>query len=450
MTEAGDRYSLGLFTLVALVIGNMLGAGVFTTSGFAIADLGSPVLVLLAWLVGGALALCGAISYGALARLMPVSGGEYYFLSRAVHPLAGFIAGWVSLWAGFTAAIAFAAITFEVYLVPAYLRDTLPANAVATLLILLSTLAHGLHVRYGATVQNVAVLFKLALILGFIVFVLAGSEVGAWSGVLAWRRDEPPAFSIFAFATTLMWISFSYSGFNASIYVASEVPGAARTVPRAMVISTVVIMLVYLLLNAIFVFAPAPEEIAGQEDVAAIAAEALGGKVLAAFMRGVIVVALFTSVSAMIMVGPRVYAQMASDGLMPALLRFEGEVPRTAIVMQALLAIVVVWLTGLRELLSYLGFTLGLSTVCTVSCLFIVVRRKVVDTKQLPGYPWAPGIFIACTLVFAGLAATTSPKEMLAAVLTILSAVIVYWLFGRRHQRITVSSQDTDKLTPHN
>lgn len=446
MTEAGDRYSLGLFTLVALVIGNMLGAGVFTTSGFAMADLGSPVLVLLAWLVGGALALCGAISYGALGRLMPVSGGEYYFLSRAVHPLAGFIAGWVSLWAGFTAAIAFAAITFEAYLVPAYLRDTLPANAVATLLILLSALAHGLHVRHGAIIQNVAVLIKLALILGFIVFAFAGSEVGAWSGALACRGDELPAFSIPAFAMTLMWISFSYSGFNASIYVASEVPGAVRIVPRAMVIATIVILLVYLLLNAIFVFAPAPEEIAGQEDVAAIAAEALAGKALATFMRGVIVVALFTSVSAMIMVGPRVYAQMASDGLMPALLRFEGEVPRSAIVMQALLAITVVWMTGMRELLSYLGFTLGLSTVCTVACLFIVVRRKTADARQLPGYPWAPGIFIACTLVFAGLAATTSPKEMLAAVLTILSAVIVYWLFGRRHQRIT----GTDKLTGRN
>jgi len=107
--------SLGLYTLIALVIGNMLGAGVFTTSGFALADLGSPVYVLLAWFVGGLLALCGAVSYGALSRLMPVSGGEYFFLSRAVHPLVGFVAGWISLWAGFTAAIAFAAVVGHVF-----------------------------------------------------------------------------------------------------------------------------------------------------------------------------------------------------------------------------------------------------------------------------------------------------------------------------------------------
>ncbi len=111
-----SRSKLGLFSLTALVIGNMLGAGVFTTSGFALSDLGSPLYVLLAWFIGGLLALCGAASYGALSRLMPVSGGEYFFLSRVVHPMVGFVAGWISLWAGFTAAIAFSAITFEVYL----------------------------------------------------------------------------------------------------------------------------------------------------------------------------------------------------------------------------------------------------------------------------------------------------------------------------------------------
>ena len=437
MITAGNRTSLGLCSLIALVIANMLGAGVFTTSGFALGDLGSPMYVLLAWFIGGLVALCGAISYGALARLMPVSGGEYFFLSRAVHPLAGFVAGWISLWAGFTAAIAFAAITFEAYLMPESFRGVFPDNSLATAVIILAALAHGFRVRRGAIFQNSAVALKLLLIFAFILFVLLDTDITQWAGVQAWRDTEPPPLSLPAFAMTLMWVSFSYSGFNASIYVASEVNDAPRNVPRAMVYATCITMLIYLLLNGIFVLAPAPGAIAQQQDVAALAAQALAGDALAHVMRGVIVIALFTSVSAMIMVGPRVYARMAEDGLMPGFLRFEGEVPGTAIAIQALLSIVVVWMAGLRELLSYLGFTLALSTVATITSLFIVVHKRRTDLDNLPGYPWAPLVFIACTLLFAGLAATINPVEMSAAVLTILSAVVVYWFFGRKHQKIS-------------
>jgi len=431
------REHLGGFSLTALVIGNMLGAGVFTTTGFAMADLGSPGWVLLAWLVGGVLALCGAFSYGSLARLMPVSGGEYFFLSRVVHPLAGFIAGWVSLWAGFTAAIAFAAITFEAYLLPASLRASIPANVVATIAILLAALAHGLHVRHGAILQNAAVAIKLLFIAGFILFVVALGNPGGWAGIEAWRDAPPTGFAPAAFATTLMWVSFSYSGYNAAIYVASEATRASRVVPRAMLLGTAITTLVYLALNAIFVLAPAPEAIAGQEDVAAIAARAVAGDALAYLMRAIIALALFTSVSAMIMTGPRVYAQMAADGLMPAFLRFDGEVPASAVALQALLSVIVVWLTGLRELLSYLGFTLGLSTAATILSLFVAVRRRGSARPDLPGYPWAPALTVTFTLLFAALAASINPREMLAAVLTILSAVLVYLLFGRKHQTIT-------------
>ena len=428
--------TIGLFTLITLVIGNMLGAGVFTTSGFALGDLGSPLYVMLAWFLGGIVALCGALSYGALARLMPESGGEYFFLSRAVHPLAGFIAGWISLWAGFTAAIAFAAITFEAYLLPPSLSNALPHNTLATAAILLAALAHGLQVRYGAVFQNVAVALKLALISGFILFALWSAGSREWAGVEAWASSGEPSLSLPAFATALMWISFSYSGFNASVYVASEVADARRVVPKAMIYGTAATTLVYLLLNAIFVFAPAPQDIAQQEDVAALAAQALAGETLAAVMRGIIAIALLTSISAMIMVGPRVYAQMAADGLMPAVLNFRGTVPVAAIGMQALLAVVVVWMTDLRELLSYLGFTLGLCTAATVACLFAVIRRDGAPGERLPGYPWAPLVFIACTLLFAALAAPINPWEMLAALLTVASALLVYWLFGKRHQRI--------------
>jgi len=344
--------SLGLYTLTGLVIANMIGAGVFTTSGFALGDLGSPVQVLLAWFIGGCLALCGALSYGALSRLIPVSGGEYLFLSRSIHPLAGFIAGWVSLLAGFTGAIAYAAITFEAYLLPEIYRASVPENLPATMVIILAALAHGLQLRYGTLLQNSAVLLKLLLITGFALFIFLGPPVESWQGVRAFRDSAPAGFSVYSFALTLMWISFSYSGFNAAIYIASEVHEAPSVLPRAMLYGTLITMLIYLLLNAVFVFAPAPEMIAYREDVAAITAGVLGGDILVAVVRLIISVALFTSVSAMVMIGPRVYAKMADDGLMPRVLQFKGEVPAAAIAMQALLAIIVVWISTLRDLLS--------------------------------------------------------------------------------------------------
>src|SRR5690606_23209082 len=150
------------------------------------------------------------------------------------------------------------------------------------------------------------------------------------------------------------------------------------------------------------VLAPAFDSTAGQEDVAATAARAIGGEPAAAAVRIVIALALFTSVSAMIMVGPRVYAKMADDGLFPPILRFTGEVPRSAVLAQGALAAVVVWISGLRELLSYLGFTLGLSTAATVASLFVAVRLNPERAADLPGYPWAPAVFVLFTLLFAG------------------------------------------------
>jgi APA family basic amino acid/polyamine antiporter len=421
---------LGLPSLVALVVANMIGAGVFTTSGFALGDLGSPAYVLLAWVVGGLVALCGALSYGALARLMPVSGGEYLFLSRTVHPLVGFIAGWISLLAGFTAAIAFTAITLEAYLVTPRLAAVLPENSVATMAILLAGLAHGVRRGRGVALQNLAVLTKLVLIVCFLVFAFGISNPTRWEGVLSWQQQGNGSFSPAAFALAVMWISFSYSGFNAAVYVSSEASDPAL-VPRSIWLGTLLVTVLYLALNAVFVFAPAPEVAAYREDVATVAALALGGDLLASAVSAVIVIALFTSVSAMVMAGPRVYARMAEDGLMPRLLNFRGEVPTAAVTLQSLLAIAVVWAAGLRELLSYLGFTLGLSTVITVAALFTALKRQGQSAPALPGYPWAPALFVILTLLFTAAAAVRQPLEMLAAVLTIASGTLIFFATGR-------------------
>jgi len=436
------RAQLGTGTLTALVVGNMIGAGVFTTSGFALAELGSPARVLWAWAVGGAIALCGALGYAALSRRLPLSGGEYLYLSRNIHPIVGFIAGWVSLLAGFTAAISFAALTLAAYVLPeGGATDGPLAGAVASAVILFSVLLHGLGLRIGAGAQNAAVALKLVAMIAFaLLALLARGGPSFWPGVVEiaeGTRDVPP-LSIGAFASSVMWISFSYSGFNAAVYVAGEVQAAGTRVPRALVAGTVTTMAVYLALNAVFVLVPPFDAVAGREDVAAAAARELGGEPLVHAVRMIVVLALFTSISAMVMTGPRVYAKMADDGLMPRVLRFEGETPIAAVVMQAVLSVVVVWITGLRELLSYLGFTLSLSAALTVASLFVVARRERragVRASGFPGYPWAPLAFVAATLLFAALAARSQPAEILAAFVTIASGAVLYVVARRTKAR---------------
>jgi APA family basic amino acid/polyamine antiporter len=419
------RRRLGLTSAAVLVVANMIGAGVFTTSGFALADLGRPEPVLLAWLVGGLLAMCGALSYGALARRIPESGGEYTFLSRTVHPLAGFLAGWVSLLAGFTAPIAVAALALQAYLAESFAVGLAP-QWIGTTAILAAGLMHGLRLRTGVVLQNLAVGVKLLLIAAFI--VLGILRIPSVSDAVA---TSDRGFELSAFAVTLVWISFAYSGWNAAVYVAGEVRRPERNLHRSLYLATGLVMVVYVVLNAVFVYSAPLEALAGRAEVGAVAAEALGGSAWRRIVSGLVSLALFTSISSMVMAGPRVYARMAEDGLFPRLFSRGDEVPAVAVALQVSLAVLVVWMSGLRELLGYVGFTLGLSAAATVGGLFALRLREGAEKVPVPGYPWVPGAFVIATLVAAGFMATREPLQAGTGLLTMALGLPVYALMHR-------------------
>ena len=404
----------------------MIGAGVFTTSGFALGDLGSANRVTAAWLVGGAIALSGAVSYGGLVRRMTESGGEYLFLSRVVHPVAGFIAGWVSLLAGFTGAIAFAAQAFETYALPTR-PEWLPSGALAIAMVAFAALLHGIRVQTGAITQNIAVVLKVVMITGFLVFA-------AFVAMTEGAAPAPPVpgpFSLTVFAGSLVWISLSYSGFNAAVYVAGEAKHAERNAPRALWIGTLIVTLLYVALNAAFVYLPPFEAVVGKEDVAAAAAQSIGGDTAAIFIRVITVTALVTSVFSLVMAGPRVYARMADDGVFPRVFRFGiSGAPTAAILGQAALAIALILLSDLRGLLSYLGFTLSISAALSVASLFVIARREGRQAVAVWGYPLTPIFYVAATLILAAIAGRREPVQLLAAVITILSGSVVYYAFG--------------------
>ncbi len=420
-----SRPKLSLRSATALVIANMIGVGVFTTSGYALADLGSVSWVVAAWAVGGLIALSGAFCYGALIREICGSGGEYLFLSRGLHPLAGFLSGWTSLLAGFTGPVAAAALAAPLYLQGAFGIDLEP-KWTASGLILLAWGLHGRGGRWGVAAQDLAVGLKLlaivCLCLGGLV-ALAGAE-GA--------ETSPHApFDLGAFAATLVWVSFAYSGWNAAVYVAGEVEDARRTVGRAMVVGTAIVIVAYVALNALILLSAPAGDLMGRGDVAAVAARAAGGEVLARVVGGLVALALFTSVSAMTMAGPRVYAQMSDDGLFPRMFRSGDGPPTMALHLQCVLALAAVWAAGLRELLGWIGFTLGLFTAASV---FVLMRLKCKAGSDLevPGYPAVPIFFLVCTLGATGFMAHREPAIALYGLAGVALGVPFYALFRRR------------------
>jgi APA family basic amino acid/polyamine antiporter len=419
----------GFWTLAFLVIANMIGAGVFTTSGFALADLGSPHLVVWAWFVGGLIALAGATSYGMLVQAMPESGGEYLFLSRAAHPILGFVAGWVSLIAGFSGAIAFAASAMEGYVIPDGARPPwLPPGMLAVAAIIIAGLLHGVRVQFGAYAQNIVVILKLVLLAAILLFAAFNGQYQGTSSTNPGATGLAGWPLMAAFASSLVWISLSYSGFNAAVYVADEVDDAKRVVPRALLAGTAVVVGLYVLLNAVFVYAPPAEMIVGKPDVAAIAARVVGGPALEMLVRSTIVVCLLTSVFSMLMAAPRVYTKMASDGFMPAALQFDGTAPRLAVVLQVIVAALFVLVSTIQGLLSYLGLTLSLCAVGSVCCLFL---PKVRSRPLFHPLHLVPVFYIVATLTAAAIMTRSNPWQIVGTLLTFSVGAILY-AFARR------------------
>jgi APA family basic amino acid/polyamine antiporter len=447
---------LGLFPLTNIVIANMIGAGIFTTSGLLMTDLKDPLIMLGLWAVGGVIALCGALSYGELGAAIPKAGGEYAFLSKLYHPLFGFLSGWVSFFAGFSAPIAASAIGFSEYLTRAFpglldlsgsgnpVEGTVVKKALSVLVILVFTLIHARGIEVGARVQNFLTVLKVALIVGLIVlgFSLGRGDLGhfAQGGEFKFNFGGWKTIGL-----SLMWIMFAYSGWNASGYIGSEIKDPRRNLPRSLILGTGIVLALYLLLNVFYIYAVPPEKMTGVISIGGLAVGHLFGPSFERVLSVLIAVALFSSLSAFIILGPRVYYAMACDRCFfpfAAAVHPRFKVPAKSIVLQGIIAALLVMFGTFDQILTYMGFSLGLFPILSVLGVF-KLRREGISTYRMPGFPVIPLVYALAGSAILVLGFFERPVESSIALGMALVGVPFFFIFKSRGQRSASKSLRT-------
>lgn len=415
---AGAKF--GAFSLTCLVVANTIGAGVYTTSGFTLAAVGTPEAVLAVWVCAALLALSGAMSFAALSKAMPLSGGEYAFLSRLLHPAAGFIAGWVSLVVGFAGAEALGALAMNEYL---SLPDHVEKALNVVLLVALAA-CHGKLVRFGTLFQNLTVAAKALFLFGFIlVGWVALPEVAAPAASVA---KTPPDFVVWSYQ--ILMVGLSFSGYNAAIYVAEECKDPRRDVPRALFWGTTITALLYLAVNAVLLYSAPLSQLSGSPQIALVSAQALGGPKLARAVQALVLLSLFTLLSGSAVSGPRVVKKMGEDGFLPPMTLGQASG------LQCLLAVGMTLYSSLAAQLVYLSLVLALTEALTI---FTVFR---LPAAQRPS-PLFPIIFLAGTAVTSMAALRESPEIGLVAVATIGAGLVIYLALKGR-SRIAAEGSD--------
>ncbi len=420
------RRSIGFYTACAIVIANIIGTGVFTSLGFQLPDIHSGFALLMLWIVGGIAALCGALSYGELSAALPRSGGEYHFLSRIYHPALGFMAGIVSATVGFAAPIALAAMAFGKYFqgVFAFGSPVILSFAIVWLV----ALFHLGNLKVGSVFQNLWTLVKLLLI---------GALIGA--GFLV-DPKQPISFlpgthdtvSIFGgpFAVALVYVMYSYSGWNAASYITGEIKRPEKNVPRSLFVGTLLVMVTYTALNAVFLMTTPAQEMSGQLEVGLIAGKHIFGENGGRIVGAIICIGLISAISSMTWIGPRVTMSMGEDN---PLIRFLGRknragIPFNALLLQLALVNLLLLTRSFESVVKYIGFALLFCSLLTVVGVIVLrwTRPELPRPYKVWAYPLPPLVFSAITIWMMTYLLCWNPTESLAGLATMTVGLILY------------------------
>lgn len=417
---------LGIIAVASFVIANMIGTGVFTSLGFQLFDIHNVWVVLSLWLMGGLLAFFGALVYAELGSVMPRSGGEYNFLSRIFHPSIGFAAGWVSITVGFAAPVAATCMALGKYMEGAYGGLSPEVIAIATLLFI--TLIHSFSISVGGKWQTAVTILKVLLIITFIIsgFVMTPNPQ-AFDQSFDWSSLISPSYAV-----SLVWVMFAYSGWNAATYIIGDIKNPKKVLAPALLISTMSVMVMYILLNAVFLYSTPVSELVGQVEIGNIAATSIFGVSGGRIMSGVIAILLVSSISSMVYVGPRVTQTMGQDVfLLRSLAKTTTKlVPINALWLQFGLSLCLILTASFEQIINFSGFTLSLCTVFVVLGLFVnrVRDPKIERPFKTWGYPVTPLIFLLVNLWILVYMCIEKPVESLYGLIVIASGFIFYFV----------------------
>ena len=421
-----------------LIVASVVGSGIFFTPSRVAELLPSAGLILLAWLVGALISLAGAFANAELGAMFPRAGGDYVYLREGIHPAAGFLVGWISFFAIYAGTIATLAVVFAEFMAPVLGLERSGTIGLSALMILLCSLLNMRGTLWGAAFNNVT---STAKIVALIAFVALGPLFGSgsfepWLGMGGAGAGEVLASSegggLLSFGQALSPILFSYLGWNASVYVASEIKNPARNVPRSLFLGLGVCAGLYMLVNGIYLYALTPSELIESGDAGAAAATALfgdfGGQLVAIF----VLVSVVGTLNATILVGPRIIYAMALDGLFfrDADRIHEGfSTPSAAIAVQAAVSIaLVVFLESFPKALDFTVFGIILATSADVLALFFLRRRQ--PDRERPyrawGYPWLPALYLAVNLSIGVAIAIASPRECAVTLAVLAAGLLIY------------------------
>ncbi|MCR9173933.1 MAG: amino acid permease [bacterium] len=453
---------------INMVIANMIGTGIFTSLGFQVDPMfGIPdgFAIIVIWVLGGIIALCGATVYGEIATTINKSGGEYAFLTDLYHPLLGFISGWVSILVGFSAAIAMLALAVGKYFLPlvgaeseAQFMGLELSNLIAFIVILLVLLIQLQGVNVGGRFQNYMTAIKLGLILFFLMmpFIFSGNyepssnhfgpDDNSWDTILS-----------LPFAGSLVFVLFAYSGWNASTYIVGSLENPKKNLPYSLIVGTLLVTVLYVLLNLVFLYVSDFDELAGQLEIGNIVAYKVMGDQWGLVFTSVFSLALISGVNAMFIAAPRVVQEIGKDYKLFEQLGKESKngAPKLALVVIFAIASLMVFTVPFNELLEFTGVTLGLFALLTVLGVFILraKKRSTANTVFSFAYPLTPIIFAGFSLWMIYFFASMKPTVLLWLLILILPAIVLYYVSGRKENESNTDEDpinDTGKSSDNN
>jgi basic amino acid/polyamine antiporter, APA family len=448
-SQTSDRpyQTIGWFTASCLLVSNIIGGGIFTTTGLMARDLGDPLLILLLWGVGGLFAIGGAMVYGELGSRLPHAGGDYVYLREAYGPLVAFLSGWTSFTIGFGAAVAASAISFSSYalrVIPFEDERGWWAKGLSLGLLWIVTLVHCAGLGAGGRLQRLITSTKVLAIGGLILGGLLASA-GHWDMLSARPAQEQP--TIGAMAIALVIVTYCYLGWNVAGFIATEIADPQRTLPRVMIGGTAFVASIYVLLNVVYLSALSMSALAQEPiiPVAEKAASAIWGPSSGRVVAAILCLSIAGAVSAMTWAGPRVYWAMAQDGAISRWLakrHYQSGVPVRAILFQTCWASVLILSGTFEQLLVYSGLVLALFMALTISAIFRLrgADRNHAHHYRAPFYPFLPAALVVGAFTLVVYSVIERPAESLYGAATVLSGIPLY-MFWKRVGRSSSSKQ---------